>query len=70
MINPDRWLKHFPNQSRASRISKSMSDFPRVMDKHVNPRKWRENHEGLVGYKSTQFPSQLALSYPQKDGKD
>ena len=33
MINPHKWLKHFPNQSRTSRIKKTMSDFSRVMEK-------------------------------------
>ena len=36
------------------------------MEKHANPRKWRENHGGWVGEKRTQFLSQLALPYPQK----
>ena len=51
MINPHRWLKHFPNHSRTSKIRKSMSDFSRVIDKHANPGKWRENHGGWVGNK-------------------
>ena len=42
--NPHRWIKHFPNQSRTSQISKIMSELSRVMDKHANPGKWRENH--------------------------
>ena len=46
IINPHRWLKHFPNQLRTSRISKSMSELSRVMDKHANPEKWRENRGG------------------------
>ena len=29
MINPHTWLKNFLNQSRTSRIRKSMSDFSR-----------------------------------------
>ena len=33
--NPHRWLKHFPNLSRASRIRKSMSELSREMKKHV-----------------------------------
>ena len=33
-------------------------EFSRVMDKHDNPRKWRENHGGWVGNKRQQF-SQL-----------
>ena len=51
IINPHRWLKHFSNQSRKSQISKRMSELLRVMEKHDNPRKWRENHGGLVGNK-------------------
>ena len=59
MINPHRWLKHFPNQSRTSQIRKSMSmsELSILMEKHVNPRIWREIHEGWVGNKRTQFPS-------------
>ena len=57
MINPHRWLKHLPNLSRTSRIRKSMSELSRVMEKHGNPRKWRENHGGWVGNKRYQFPS-------------
>ena len=43
-----------------------MSDFSREIEKHGNPRKWREIHEGWVGEKRTHFPRLLALSYPQK----
>ena len=43
-----------------------MSELSREMEKNSNPRKWREIHEGWVGNKGTQFPSQLALPYPQK----
>ena len=57
IANPHRWLKHFPNQSRTSQISKSMSELSRVMGKHANPGKWRESHEGWVGNKGTQLPS-------------
>ena len=57
MINPHRWLKNFPNQSRTSRIRKIMSDFLIDIKKHYNPRKWRESHEELVGNKGTWFPS-------------
>ena len=57
MINPDRWLKHFPNQSRTSQISKRMSEFSRVMEKHANPRKWRENNGRWVGNNKYKFPS-------------
>ena len=32
MINPHRWLKHFPNQSRISWIRKSTSELSRVME--------------------------------------
>ena len=53
MINPHRWLKHFPNLSRTSRIRKCMSELSREMEKHANPRKWREIHEGWVGNKRT-----------------
>ena len=35
MINPHRWLNHFPNQSRTSRIGKSMSELSRVMEKNM-----------------------------------
>ena len=57
MINPHRWLEHFPNQSSKSRICKGMSELSRVMEKHANTRKWRENHGGWVGNKRYQFPS-------------
>ena len=57
MINPHMWLKHFPNQPRTSQIRKIMSDFSRVMEKHTNPRIWREIHGGWVGNKRYQFPS-------------
>ena len=57
MINPHRWLKHFPNQSRTSRISKSMSELSRVMEKNANPGIWRGNHGGWVGNKRYHFPS-------------
>ena len=32
MINPHRWLKHFPNQSRTPQIRNRMSQFSRVME--------------------------------------
>ena len=32
MINPHRWLKHFSNLLRTSRIGKSMSELSRVME--------------------------------------
>ena len=51
MITPHRWLKHFPNQSKTSRIRKGMSELSRVMEKHANPGKWRENHGGWVDNK-------------------
>ena len=35
MINPHRWLNHFPNQSRTSQIIKNMSEFSRVMEKMI-----------------------------------
>ena len=57
IANPHRCLKPFPNLSRTSRIGKRMSDFSMEMEKHANPRKWREIHEGWVGNKGTQFPS-------------
>ena len=57
MINPHRWLKHFPNQLRASQIHKSISELLRVMEKHANPRIWRENNRGWVGNKRYSFPS-------------
>ena len=57
MINPHRWLKNFPNQSRTLRICKSMSELSRVMEKHANPRIWRENNRGWVGNKRYQYPS-------------
>ena len=34
-----------------------MSYLSRVMEKHDNPRKWGEIHEGWVGNKRTRFPS-------------
>ena len=43
-----------------------MSELSRVMEKLANPEKWRESHEGWVGNKRTQFPSHLALPFPQK----
>ena len=69
MINTHRWLKHFPNQSRTSQIRKRMRDLSRVMEKHANPGKWRESHEGWVGNKGTHFPSPLALPYQHKRWK-
>ena len=57
MINPHRWLKHFPNLSRTSQIDKRMSELSRRWKKHANPRKLRESHERWVGNKGTQFPS-------------
>ena len=51
MINYHRWLKHFPNQSRTSRIRKIMSELSCMMEKHDNPIIWRENHGSLVGNK-------------------
>ena len=44
-----------------------MSELSREMEKYANPRKWREIHEGWVGNKETQFPSQLALPYPHNN---
>ena len=57
IANPHRWLKHFPNLSRTSRISKSMSELSREMEKHANPIKWKKTNGGWVGNKSSQFPS-------------
>ena len=39
------------------------------MEKHVNPRKWRESREGWVGNKRTQFPSltSFTLSIEKQD---
>ena len=37
-----------------------------MMEKHVNPRNWRENRGGWVGNKRSKFPSFLTLPYPQK----
>ena len=34
-----------------------MSELSRDMEKHDNPRKWREIHEGWVGNKTTKFLS-------------
>ena len=34
-----------------------MSELSRVIEKHDNPRKWREIYEGWIGNKGTQFPS-------------
>ena len=31
------------------------------MEKHANPRNYRESHEGWVGKKISQFPSWLAF---------
>ena len=49
--NPHRCLKNFPNHSMNSQIRKIMSYFSRVMEKHANPGKWREDHGGWVGNK-------------------
>ena len=57
IANPHRWLKHFPNLSRTSQISKNMSELSREMEKHDNPGKWIEIHKGWVGNKGTQFHS-------------
>ena len=43
-----------------------MSEFSRVMEKHANPVKWRENNGGWVGNKRWQFPSWITLPYPYK----
>ena len=51
MIKPHKWLKHFPNQSRNSQISQSMSEFSGMMEEHANPRIWRENNGKWVGNK-------------------
>ena len=32
MINPHRWIKHFPNHSRMSQTRKSMSELSRVIE--------------------------------------
>ena len=32
ITNHHRWLKHFPNQSRTSQISKSMSELSSMME--------------------------------------
>ena len=52
IANPHRWLKHFPNISRTSQISKSMSELSRDMEKNDNPIKWRKHNGGWVGNKS------------------
>ena len=46
-----------------------MSELSREMEKHANPRKWRESHEGWVGNKRTQFPSltSFTLSTEKQD---
>ena len=51
IANPHRWLKHFPNLLRTSQIGKGMSELLREMEKHANPRKWRNNNGGWVGNK-------------------
>ena len=51
MINPHRWLNHFPNHSRTSQIRKSMSEFSRVKEILANPGIWRENNGRWVGNK-------------------
>ena len=43
-----------------------MSDLSRVMEKHANPRKWREIHEGWVGKKRIQFPSLISFTLSTK----
>ena len=52
IINPHRWLEPFPNHPRPSQIRKSMSELSRMMDKHANPKIWRESHGGWVGVMS------------------
>ena len=49
-----------------------MSDFPRVMEKHANPGKWREIHEGWVGKKRIQFPilTSFTLSIEKQEKKN
>ena len=46
-----------------------MSGLSKVMEKHANPGKWRESHEGWVGNKGTQFPS-LTRFTPSKEKQD
>ena len=48
-------VKALPNQSMTSQISKRMSELSRVMEKHANPRTWREIHGELVGNKNISF---------------
>ena len=43
-----------------------MSELSCIMEKHANPRIWRENHGEWVEKKRQQFPSRLALPYPMK----
>ena len=38
-----------------------MSEVSRIWKKNSNPRKWRKTIGGLVGNKSSQFPSLLAF---------
>ena len=50
-----------------------MSELSRIWKKHANPRKRRENHEGWVGNKRTQFPSltsfTLSIEKQEKQNK-
>ena len=50
-----------------------MSELSRVVEKHANPRKLRESHEGWVGNKKTQLPSltsfNLSIEKQKKQNK-
>ena len=74
IANPHRWLKHFPNLSRTSRIGKNMSELSRRWKKHDYTKKWRKIHEGWVGNKRTQFPSltsfTLSIEKQEKHNKE
>ena len=43
-----------------------MSELSTNMEKHANPRKWRESHEGWVGNKRTKFPSLTSFTLSTK----
>ena len=47
-----------------------MSELSTVMEKHDNPRKWREKHGGWVGNKRTHFPSLASFTlFAEKQDK-
>ena len=55
IINPHRWLKHFPNQPSTSRIRKSMSEFSRVIENMLILEYGEKFMEDELATKDTSF---------------